>query len=135
MSYPVFMAGTDISGLQPSGSIIITSTQAAGLGFLIMRRWRGGKHTIRWRGKIGQRPSATAFPPAKSANTRAPWGQFSLFLSFKKSDGTDPWRGKSVIARRPGSAPPANRPSPNHHRLPIRRNLHPVTDNPPIHNS
>ena len=42
MSCPVFMAGTDIPGLQPSCSIIITSTRAGGLGCLIVRRWRGG---------------------------------------------------------------------------------------------
>ncbi len=40
MSYPVFMAGTDVSGLQPSCSIMITATQAGGLGYLILRRWR-----------------------------------------------------------------------------------------------
>ena len=42
MSCPVFMAGTDNPGLQPSCSIIITSTRAGGLGCLIVRRWRGG---------------------------------------------------------------------------------------------
>ena len=33
----------DISGLQPSCSTSTSSSQADGLGFLILRRWRGGK--------------------------------------------------------------------------------------------
>ena len=33
MSCPVFMAGTDISGLQPSCSIFVAHTQAGGLGW------------------------------------------------------------------------------------------------------
>ena len=33
MSHPVFMVGTDISGLQPSCSIITSFTRAAGLGY------------------------------------------------------------------------------------------------------
>ena len=41
MSCPVFMAGTDIPGPQPFCSIITTSTRAGGLGYLIVRRWRG----------------------------------------------------------------------------------------------
>ncbi len=44
-----------MSGLQPSCSIIMAATQAAGLGFLIMRRWRGGKHPSPLARQTGQR--------------------------------------------------------------------------------
>ena len=40
-------------------------------------------------------------PRGKTVSARAPWGQFSLFLSCKKSDRTDPWRGKTVNSLRP----------------------------------
>ena len=70
MSYPVFMAGTDVSGLQPSCSLIITATQAGGLGYLILRRWRSITcHPLAR--EIGQCPSARAFPLSRpSASIR-----------------------------------------------------------------
>ena len=66
MSYPVFMARTDVSGLQPSYSSIITATQAGGLGYLILRRWRG--ITCHWLAReIGQQP-----PPPLAGNRSMP---------------------------------------------------------------
>ncbi len=61
-----------MSGLQPSCSNIIADTQAAGLGFLIVRRWRGGKHASPLARQIGQRPFDTVRPPDRSVDTRAP---------------------------------------------------------------
>ena len=46
-------------------------------------------------------------PRGKTVSARAPWGQFSLFLSCKKSDRTDPWRGKTVNSRPPSWHPNA----------------------------
>ncbi len=66
MFYPVFMAGTDVSGLQPSCSIIITATQAGGLGYLILRRWRSITcHPLAR--EIGQQP-----PPPLAGNRSMP---------------------------------------------------------------
>ena len=49
-----------MSGLQPFGSIIMADTQAVGLGFLSVRRWRGGKMG---QPQIGVLPEARAFSP------------------------------------------------------------------------
>ena len=51
-----------MSGLQPFGSIIMPDTQAVGLGFLSVRRWRGGKHASPLAREIGQCPSDIASP-------------------------------------------------------------------------
>ena len=70
MSCPVFMAGTDIPGLQPSCSIIITSTRAGCLGCAIVRRWRGGNMPSLGPAKRPT-PSARAFPLSRpSASIR-----------------------------------------------------------------
>ncbi len=54
--------GMIITGFQPLGSIIMADTQAVGLGFLIVRRWRGGKHASPLAREIGQCPSDIASP-------------------------------------------------------------------------
>ena len=70
---PAIRNAPDVPGLQPSGSIFAQNSGRQPYAHPIPGRW----------------PSKTGLP-------RAPWGQFSLFVPFTKSDGTDPWRGKSV---------------------------------------
>ena len=84
----------DISGLQPSGSIIIPDTQAGGLGFLIVRRWRSRK-VGEWcplAREIGQHPSATVCPPANRSTPN-----------------------HHRLPHPPQSAPSAEKPSPERH--------------------
>ena len=120
--------------------------------------WRGKSVNARANGVSSQLLSTapaglnsgrTAPPDRQSANARAPWGQFSLFVLFTKSDGTDPWRGKSVNARANGvsshllSTAPAglnsdrtdpfagNRSTPNRKVLPPPNRSTPIPPRPP----
>ena len=65
--------GLGVSGLQPSGSIITSSTQAAGLGFLIVRLWRAGKGAAPHHGKpVHARPPRPLPHLRQLRTTRSP---------------------------------------------------------------
>ena len=75
--------GLGVSGLQPSGSIITSSTQAAGLGFLIVRLWRAGKGAAPHHGKpVHARPPRPLPPSAPAADNPFPLPIFPSPFAF-----------------------------------------------------